>query len=77
MKIIKKMKLNKIMKVLLITAILTLPALSQAQVAGDPPPPDGDPGAPIDGGLSLLLAAGAVYGVKKFRDGRKEKSDKL
>ena len=75
MKIIKKMNLNKTMKVLLITAILSLPALTQAQVAGDPPPPDGDPGAPIDGGLSLLLAAGAVYGVKKFRDGKRKQEE--
>jgi hypothetical protein len=26
---------------------------------------------PIDGGLSLLLGAGAVYGAKKIRDYRK------
>jgi hypothetical protein len=33
--------------------------------------PDFD--APIDGGLSLLLAAGVGYGVKKIRDSRKKK----
>lgn len=37
---------------------------------------DDDPGegpdAPIDGGLSILLAAGAAYGVKKYRDGKKK-----
>jgi len=27
---------------------------------------------PIDGGLTLLLAAGAAYGVKKYRDGKKK-----
>lgn len=27
---------------------------------------------PLDGGISLLVAAGAAYGVKKFRDSRKE-----
>jgi len=26
-----------------------------------------DPAAPIDGGLSLLLAAGAAYGVRRVR----------
>ncbi len=26
------------------------------------------PATPIDGGLSLLLAAGGAYGVKKLRD---------
>ena len=29
------------------------------------------PGTPIDGGLSLLLAAGGIYGLKKIRDHRK------
>jgi hypothetical protein len=33
----------------------------------NPPDPQGDPGAPIDGGLSVLLAAGAAYGVKRMR----------
>ncbi len=39
----------------------------------DAPIDTGDPGpidpndAPIDGGLVLLLAAGAAYGVKKYR----------
>ena len=26
------------------------------------------PATPIDGGLSLLLAGGAAYGIKKLRD---------
>ncbi|MEQ8546257.1 MAG: hypothetical protein RIC03_00010 [Cyclobacteriaceae bacterium] len=30
------------------------------------------PATPIDGGLSLLLAAGGVYGIKKLRDARKK-----
>ncbi len=29
------------------------------------------PATPIDGGLSLLLAAGGIYGIKKLRDSRK------
>ncbi len=32
-----------------------------------------NPNVPIDGGLSLLLAAGAGYGVKKINDKRKKK----
>lgn len=38
-----------------------LPALAQ----GAPP------ATPIDGGLSILLAAGGAYGIKKLRDSRK------
>ena len=42
---------------------LLLPGLAMAQ---------GNPDAPIDGGVSLLLAAGAAYGVKKYREGKKK-----
>ncbi len=35
-------------------------------------PPLEDPDAPIDGGLSLILAAGGILGVKKIRDNRKK-----
>ncbi|MEP4532103.1 MAG: hypothetical protein ABJ004_03385 [Cyclobacteriaceae bacterium] len=30
------------------------------------------PATPIDGGLSLLLAAGGAYGLKKLNDTRKK-----
>lgn len=32
-----------------------------------------NPNVPIDGGLSVLLAAGAGYGIKKINDKRKKK----
>lgn len=43
----------------------------------DPPPfNSGDPSPiPIDGGVSLLLAAGAAYGIKKVRDNKKAKAE--
>jgi hypothetical protein len=62
------MQLKKIKKVVIILAILSVPVITKAQPGGG----DGDPGAPIDGGISLLLAAGAAYGVKKYRQGKKE-----
>lgn len=31
---------------------------------------DGDPDVPIDGGLSLLVAAGVGYGTKKIKEKR-------
>lgn len=41
-----------------------------------PPSPDPDtqpdPYCPLDGGLVFLLAAGAVYGVKKYGTGREK-----
>ncbi len=43
-------------------------------VSAAPPPPPPDPvDTPIDGGLSLLIAAGVGYGIKKVRDERKRK----
>lgn len=33
--------------------------------------PGAPPATPIDGGLSLLLAAGGAYGLKKLKDSRK------
>lgn len=55
--------------VLLLAAVLFSPQSTFAQL-GDP---GEDPDAPIDGGVSLLVAAGVGYGVKKYRDSRKEK----
>jgi hypothetical protein len=37
--------------------------------------PGGGPDAPIDGGLTLLIAAGTAYGVKKYRDHKKKNSE--
>jgi hypothetical protein len=40
----------------------------------DPPPPpdDEDPDAPLDGGVSILVAAGIGYGVKKIHESRRK-----
>ena len=57
--------------------------LSMAVMADGPPPPPGNPGsggggggpvgAPIDGGLGILLAMGVAYGGRKFYQARKSK----
>lgn len=43
------------------------------------PPGGGDGGTnpqiPVDGGASLLAAAGAAYGIKKYRDHRKSRQE--
>ena len=57
----------KFINIALITVcflITALPLLAQ----GPPTPPE----APIDGGLSLLIAGGLGYGVKKIREKRKK-----
>ena len=50
---------------LMMIAVTIVPFFAMAQ------DPGGGPDAPIDGGLSLLLAAGVGYGVKKYRDKKK------
>ena len=54
------------------TCCIVFPLSSRA----DPGPPDPND-APIDGGVSLLIAAGAAYGVKKFRARKKEQEEDL
>jgi hypothetical protein len=67
-----------IRKVILLSYLVFIGLIVNAQ-----PDPGGDPGSagggvPVDGGLALLLAAGAGYGAKKAYDYRKNKvkSDK-
>ena len=59
-----------VIKSILMLAGAVLPFLSMAQVT-DP----GCPDCPIDGGLSLLIAAGVGYGVKKYRENKKAKAE--
>jgi hypothetical protein len=51
--------MKKLITILLLT--LSLNAFSQADME------DGDGTVPVDGGLSLLLAAGAAYGIRRVR----------
>ncbi len=70
----KKYSKRLLMCSVLFISLNALPGISQAQ-----PVDDGavDPDAPIDGGISLLVAAGIGYGVKKARDNRKKNSANL
>ena len=40
--------------------------------ADDPGLPGGDPDVPLDGGMVVLLIAGAYYGVKKIRGSKQD-----
>ena len=61
------MKLNiKTITTLCFIAALILPSLTHAQPVFDDDVND----VPIDGGLSLLIAAGVGYGAKKMRDNK-------
>lgn len=75
MNLLPNLKLRRI--VIMIAFALSIAATSFAQPSdeeenlGDA---DGDTAVPIDGGLTLALAAGAGYLVKRRHDARKKKA---
>ncbi|MCZ2222369.1 MAG: hypothetical protein LC122_01890 [Chitinophagales bacterium] len=66
-----KSKLFKLIGIMSVLMILSLPV--KAQDDFDPPEDD----IPVDGGITLLLAAGVGYGAKKLRDNKKMKKEKI
>ena len=62
---------TKIINIALLTICFLIPALPL--LAQPTPPTD----APIDGGLSLLIAGGVGYGIKKAREKRKKQEEDL
>lgn len=44
-------------------------------VWAQPGDPGDDPDIPVDGGVTLLLAAGAGYGIKRYRDSRQKNTN--
>ena len=66
----KSETMKKVMVIVLV--LLTVPVV-HALAGSGPGGLGGDAGAPIDGGLSLLVAAGVGYGVKKARARKKAK----
>ncbi len=55
-------------KLLLVIGMITIPTLIIAQE----PFPDDPIDVPFDGGVSLLVAAGIGYGLKKVHDSKKK-----
>lgn len=69
----KTYSMKRFWKTLAISGLLLMvfnlvPELCSAQI-GDP---GDDPDAPIDGGVTLLVAAGVGYGIKKVKDSRRK-----
>lgn len=59
----------------LLTAVILVCAICYAPSLMAQPDPGGDPDVPIDGGVSLLIAAGVAYGAKKAYDKRKKNQE--
>jgi hypothetical protein len=72
-----KMRKYVVMLGLVIIANFLAPLATNAQVAPDPGCDPLDPACPIDGGLSLLIAAGIGIGAKKAYDSRKKGVHKI
>ncbi|MCZ2222534.1 MAG: hypothetical protein LC122_02775 [Chitinophagales bacterium] len=64
-------RLYKLIGIMSLIMVLSLPV--RAQDDFDPPEDD----IPVDGGITLLLAAGVGYGAKKLRDNKKKKEEKM
>lgn len=67
------MKKSFLLAICFVLSLAILPNLAHTQPPPDPggDPDTGEPGVPLDGGLSILLAGGVAYGAKKIRDARK------
>ena len=59
-----------LLSIITIFIVMRLPMLASAQLDGTPNPPEN---APIDGGLSLLVASSLGYGAKKLKVKRANK----
>ena len=61
-----KTKFLRVIGVLTIAMFIAMPVMAQDHFD------DVENDVPVDGGITLLLAAGAGYGAKKLRDNRKK-----
>jgi hypothetical protein len=70
-------KQTQIIKILVILIVIFTPMLLLAQSPVGTPGTGTDPegAAPIDGGLSLLVAAGVGYGAKKLKERREKRQE--
>jgi len=61
------MKIKMFLKTCFVLVATIAPVVLFAQVL----PPGDVNDVPLDGGISLLVAAGVGYGIKKYRDAKK------
>jgi hypothetical protein len=63
--------MKKFISILFILMIASFPVLAQEELGSevDPSPPSMGGDIPVDGGLSLLLAAGAAFGSRRLLRG--------
>ncbi len=59
---------HKVIRGVLVIAILMITIGSYAQAVPPPVPPPPPPGLPIDGGVGFLILGAIIYGVKNIND---------
>lgn len=82
--LLEKTRMKNLKRILFLAFVLFSIIGTDVFAAGPPGPPGGGGGAPcwpppcvpIDGGISFLLVAGALYGGKKVYDLSKDKTKK-
>jgi len=60
-------KIFKLRAIAIVVLIMFISVGGQSQITWDDNAQQQDAMVPLDGGLSLLLGAGAVYGIRKLR----------
>jgi hypothetical protein len=65
--LIQMKKIFKLRAIAIVVLIMFISVGGQSQITWDDNAQQQDAMVPLDGGLSLLLGAGAVYGIRKLR----------
>lgn len=60
------------MRYKLLSILIFCPFMVLSMQIDDPGLPGDDPDLPIDGGVTVLLIAGAIYGLKKINQQRED-----
>lgn len=66
-----RLSLFSSLRFLMCVVLLSIGSVCFAQ----PGDPGDDPDIPVDGGVAMLVAAGAGYGIKRYRDSRQKKAN--
>jgi hypothetical protein len=69
--------MNNLTKKIALSAVFIFGLVVLGLAQAPPPPPSGAPGVPIDGGLSLLAAAGIGYGASRYKKYKSSRKDNL
>jgi len=77
-KITNNINVSQLIKIIYLLIVILYISKFSAYADSGPSDPGVDPdSAPIDGGLSLLIAGGVGYGVKKLRKKKKKQQEEL